>query len=114
MYNICSHLSLFCTNISINMSQSAYTIRLDSELKNQFDSLCEDFGMSATTAFSIFIRSVIRNRRIPFAIEASPVLQTLTDGKAAFDEMRKTIQEKGIEEMSLDEINTLIDETRKE
>ena len=37
------------------MSQSAYTIRLDSELKNQFDSLCEDFGMSATTAFSIFI-----------------------------------------------------------
>lgn len=95
------------------MSQSAYTIRLDSALKTQFDSLCEDFGMSASTAFTIFIRSVIRTRRIPFDIEASATMQTLSDGKAAFDEMRKTVQDNGLEEMSLDEINALIDETRK-
>lgn len=31
------------------MSQSAYTIRLDSDLKNRFDALCEGFGMSAST-----------------------------------------------------------------
>ena len=51
------------------MSQSAYTIRLDSDLKNRFDTLCEGFGMSASTAFNIFVRTVVRQRRIPFAIE---------------------------------------------
>ena len=35
-----------------------------------FDSLCEEFGMSANTAFNIYVRQVVRSRRIPFAIEA--------------------------------------------
>ena len=32
------------------MAQSAVTVRIDSELKTQFDALCEQFGMSANTA----------------------------------------------------------------
>ena len=52
------------------MAQSALTIRLDSDLKMQFDSLCEEFGMSTNTAFNIYVRQVVRSRRIPFAIEA--------------------------------------------
>ena len=52
------------------MAQSALTIRLDSDLKMQFDSLCEKFGMSTNTAFNIYVRQVVRSRRIPFAIEA--------------------------------------------
>ena len=36
--------------------QSALTIRLDSDLKMQFDSLCEEFGMSTNTAFNIYVR----------------------------------------------------------
>ena len=51
------------------MSQSAYTIRLDSDLKKRFDTLCEGFGMSASTAFNIFVRAVVRQRKIPFEIE---------------------------------------------
>lgn len=35
-----------------------------------FDSLCEEFGMSTNTAFNIYVRQVVRSRRIPFAIEA--------------------------------------------
>ena len=37
-------------------AQSALTIRLDSDLKMQFDSLCEEFGMSTNTAFNIYVR----------------------------------------------------------
>lgn len=96
------------------MAQSAYTIRIDSDTKNQFDALCEDFGMSATTAFTIFIRSVIRNRRIPFNIEATSREQLLREGKTAFEEMRASVRENGIPEMTLDEINGLIHETRKQ
>ena len=35
------------------MAQSAVTVRIDSELKTQFDALCEQFGMSANTAFNM-------------------------------------------------------------
>lgn len=52
------------------MAQSALTIRLNSDLKMQFDRLCEEFGMSTNTAFNIYVRQVVRSRRIPFAIEA--------------------------------------------
>ena len=95
------------------MTQSAYTIRIDSDTKNQFDALCEDFGMSATAAFIIFIRSVIRNRRIPFNIEATSREQLLRKGKNAFEEMRTSVRRNGIPEMTLDGINELIHETRK-
>ena len=87
------------------MSQSAFTIRLDSDLKTQFDSLCEEFGMSANTAFNIFVRQVVRSRRIPFNIEAPTKDDVMAKGRAAFYAMRQAAAEAGIQDMSLDEIN---------
>ena len=43
----------------------------DADIKRQFDALCQDFGMSANTAFNIFARSVVRSRSIPFEIQAA-------------------------------------------
>ena len=54
----------------IIMAQVAITVRLDSDVKMKFDKLCEEFGMSANTAFNVFVNAVIRNRCIPFTIEA--------------------------------------------
>ncbi|MBQ0127188.1 MAG: type II toxin-antitoxin system RelB/DinJ family antitoxin [Bacteroidales bacterium] len=87
------------------MSQSAFTIRLDSELKTQFDSLCEEFGMSTNTAFNIYVRQVVRNRRIPFTIEAPAKDDVMAKGRAAFYAMRQAAAEAGVQDMSLDEIN---------
>lgn len=87
------------------MSQSAFTIRLDSELKTQFDSLCEEFGMSTNTAFNIYVRQVVRNRRIPFTIEAPAKDDVMAKGRAAFYAMRHAAAEAGVQDMSLDEIN---------
>lgn len=87
------------------MAQSALTIRLDSDLKMQFDSLCEEFGMSTNTAFNIYVRQVVRSRRIPFAIEAPAKDGIMDKGRAAFYEMRQAAADAGIQDMSLDEIN---------
>ena len=87
------------------MSQSAFTLRLDSDLKTQFDSLCEEFGMSTNTAFNIYVRQVVRSRRIPFAIEAPAKDDVMAKGRAAFYAMRQAAAEAGIQDMSLDEIN---------
>ena len=53
------------------MAQATFSVRMDETLKRQFDALCADFGMNATTAFNVFARAVVRERKIPFAIEAS-------------------------------------------
>ena len=87
------------------MLQSALTIRLDSDLKMQFDSLCEEFGMSTNTAFNIYVRQVVRNRRIPFTIEAPAKDDVMDKGRAAFYSMRQAAADAGLQDMSLDEIN---------
>ena len=53
------------------MAQTTFRVRMDENLKSQFEELCAEFGMSAATAFNIFARAVVRERRIPFAIQAS-------------------------------------------
>ena len=87
------------------MSQSAYTIRLDSDLKRRFDALCEGFGMSASTAFNIFVRAVVRKRRIPFEIEMSEIDESFEKGRQAFLEIRRQAEEGRFPDLTLEEIN---------
>lgn len=95
------------------MAQATFSIRMDEKLKRQFDSLCSDFGMSASTAFNIFAKAVVRERKIPFEI-SSPE-QTITREKAleVFELLRKQAQENGVQGMSLEEINEEICLVRK-
>ena len=37
-------------------------IRMDKELKKQFETFCNDVGMSMTTAFTIFAKKVVREQ----------------------------------------------------
>ena len=46
--------------------------RMDSDLKKDLEETCSDMGMSITTAFTIFARTVVRERKIPFEIAAEP------------------------------------------
>ena len=87
------------------MGQTATTIRMDSELKAEFDKLCDEFGMSVNTAFNIYVKTVVRQRRIPFQIEADPIDEVMERGRRAFNEMRRTAAENGTAGMSLEEIN---------
>lgn len=52
------------------MAQTNVNIRMDEELKKQFDNFCTDVGMSMTTAFCIFAKTVVRQHRIPFEISS--------------------------------------------
>jgi len=50
------------------MGQINVNIRMDEDLKKQFDAFCSDIGMSMTTAFCVFAKTAVRERRIPFTI----------------------------------------------
>ena len=52
------------------MAQTTFSIRMDSDLKKDFDKLCEEFGMSMSTAINVFARAVVRERRIPFELRS--------------------------------------------
>ena len=94
------------------MAQSAVTVRLDSEMKSQFDELCEQFGMSANTAFNIFVKAVVRSRSIPFTIRgARPDAPSALD---LFLQQRKVAESSTEPEMTLDEINAEIRAAREE
>ena len=43
-------------------------IRIDANLKKQFEAFCADMGMTMTTAVNIFARKAVRENRIPFEI----------------------------------------------
>ena len=48
------------------------TIALDDTTKKRFTRFCDDVGLSASSVITIYIRTVIRENRIPFPIEGSP------------------------------------------
>lgn len=52
------------------MPQITLNIRVDADLKKQFDSLCFEIGMNMSTAISIFARKAVRERRILFNLTA--------------------------------------------
>lgn len=54
------------------MAQSMVNFRMDPELKKSMDDICREMGMTSTTAYTIFASKVVRERRIPFEINADP------------------------------------------
>jgi len=78
------------------------TIRLDREIKEQAESMFNDFGMNLSTAFNIFARQSLRQGRIPFEIydpfyseknqaELSRRIEEVESGRATF--IVKTMEE---------------------
>jgi DNA-damage-inducible protein J len=50
------------------MAQANINIRLDEGLKQDFDSICNNLGLTMTAAFTVFAKTVVRRQRIPFDI----------------------------------------------
>jgi len=45
---------------------------MDTAEKNSFEDVCEQLGLSITTAFKMFAKKVIREKRIPFDVALDP------------------------------------------
>ncbi len=54
------------------MSQTTLNVRMDEDLKRRFDAFCAEVGMNASVAVNLFVKTVIREQRIPFEISADP------------------------------------------
>ena len=71
------------------MAQATFSVRMDETLKKQFDALCTDFGMTASTAINVFARAVVRERKIPFEIVSPEPEITREKAMQAFLSLQK-------------------------
>lgn len=96
------------------MGQATLSMRVDDTLKKKFDMICDDFGFTSTAAITVFMKTVVRERRIPFEIKASGMEQINKDAWEAFLEMRKQAAAAGMQDLTLEEINAEIQKARNE
>ena len=98
------------------MSTTAISIRLDSDIKEQFDSLCKEFGISTNAAFNLFARTVVRERAIPFSISLTSNVTNAEKRSIAAQKALARIQELSTQEnheWTDEEIDELITSYRR-
>ena len=86
------------------MAQTTFSVRMEEGLKRQFEGLCREFGMNMATAIHVFVRTVVRERRIPFEISSETEL-TREGAMQAFMNLRQEAKRSGAADMTLEEIN---------
>lgn len=68
------------------MATATINVRMDADLKHQFEDFCDDIGMNMTTAINVFARQAVREYRIPFEIgQPKPNKETIAAFKEADD-----------------------------
>ena len=71
------------------MAQTNINIRMDENLKKEFDTLCGDLGLTMTAAFNVFAKTMVRQQRIPFEISMEvPNVETMAALREV-EEMKK-------------------------
>lgn len=78
------------------MAQATVNVRMDEQLKRDFDAICEELGMSMSTAITIFAKKMSREKRIPFEVSVDPF----------YSEQNRLALQKSMEQLSNGEVVT--------
>ena len=57
------------------MSQTNISIRIDENLKQQFDNLCDELGLTMSALINVFIKKTVREQGVPFALSLNDYSQ---------------------------------------
>ena len=74
------------------MEKTVVNFRIDKTTKKEMEEICEDIGISIGTAFNIFAKKLIRERRIPFELDSDPFYkkENIERLKKSIEQMEKT------------------------
>ena len=83
------------------LAQTTISVRMDETLKRDFDHICDDLGMTMTTAIIMLAKKMTREKRLPFEVSVDPFysesnLTYLREGIGELDAgkgVRRTIEE---------------------
>lgn len=90
------------------MGQTTISVRMDDELKKQFDSVCNELGLSMSTAVTILARKMARERRIPFDVSLDPFFSY--SNMAALGESAYQMHHGKTITRTLDELDAMVNE----
>ena len=54
------------------MAQTTVSVRMDNALKRDFDEVCNELGLSMTTAITMLAKKMTREKRLPFEVSVDP------------------------------------------
>ena len=54
------------------MAQTTLNVRIDAQLKRDFEEFCNNVGMNISVAVNMFAKAVVREQRLPFEVGVDP------------------------------------------
>ena len=90
------------------MAQTLINFRMDKELKEQMEKICNELGITMTTAFTIFAKKMSREQRIPFEVSIDPFYSK--SNMIALAESVEELKEGKVVNKTIDELEAIEDE----
>ena len=90
------------------MAQSNVNIRMDEDIKREFDRVCNELGINMSTAITILAKKMIREERIPFDVSIDPFYTK--SNTSALEKSAKQLEEGRVVVKSMEELEALANE----
>ncbi len=90
------------------MAQTLINFRIDETTKKQMEQICNELGITMSTAFNIFAKKMIREKRIPFDVSIDPFYSE--SNIKAIDESIKQIEEGKVIAKNMHELEAMENE----
>ena len=90
------------------MAQTLVNFRIDETTKKQMEQICNELGITMSTAFNIFAKKMIREKRIPFDVSIDPFYSERNMN--AIDESIKQLEEGKVVRKTIAELEAMENE----
>lgn len=90
------------------MAQTLINFRIDETTKKQMEQICNELGITMSTAFNIFAKKVIREKRIPFDVSIDPFYSE--SNMNAISKSIKQLEEGKVIVKTMEELEAMEDE----
>ncbi len=90
------------------MAQTLINFRIDENTKKQLEEICNELGITMSTAFNMFVKKVIREKRIPFEVSIDPFYSEANI--TAINESIKQLKEGKVITKTIDELEAMADD----
>ena len=84
------------------------SVRMDESLKRDFDAVCNELGMSMTTAITILAKKMTREKRLPFEVSMDPFYSA--SNMAALNDSIEEMRQGRTVTKTLEELEAIEDE----
>ena len=92
------------------MESLVINVRVDANDKRRFESFCSDVGLNVSTAVNLFIKTVLKENKIPFEISTKTSEEYIAEKlREAEEEMERVKKRYSVSELVTD-LNKAIDE----